>query len=104
MCHGFDVRPDICATDTKTHPSAPVKAGKIWVDSLVHDSDALRLLIKVMGENRVVLGSDYPFPLGEHKPGQLICQQENMSDETKQRLLWDNCFDLFGSAIDRKKY
>ena len=25
-----------------------------------------------MGKNRVVLGSDYPFPLGEHHPGKLI--------------------------------
>jgi len=40
---------------------------RIWVDSLVHDEDALELLIKKFGQDKVVLGSDYPFILGEHR-------------------------------------
>jgi hypothetical protein len=36
--------------------------GRIWTDSLVHDEDALMLLIKKMGVDRIMLGSDYPFP------------------------------------------
>jgi len=42
------------------------------VDSLVHDADVLRAVVKLLGEDRVVLGSDYPFPLGEGTPGALI--------------------------------
>ncbi len=68
--HGFDVRPDLVAKDNTTPPQSYL--GKFWVDSLVHDKRALAFLIEVMGEDAVCLGSDYPFPLGEHKPGSLL--------------------------------
>jgi aminocarboxymuconate-semialdehyde decarboxylase len=38
----------------------------------VHDRKAFKYLIDFMGEDNICLGSDYPFPLGEHKPGKLI--------------------------------
>lgn len=46
--------------------------GRIFTDSLVHDKDALELLVKVIGEGQVMLGTDYPFPLGELDCGKLI--------------------------------
>ena len=39
---------------------------------MVHDEDALLFLINQMGHEKIALGSDYPFPLGEIKPGKLI--------------------------------
>lgn len=45
---------------------------RFWVDSLVHDAEALRLALGLFGPPRVCLGSDYPFPLGEERPGALI--------------------------------
>ena len=45
---------------------------QLYTDSLVHDEQALKYLVSTMGEERVILGSDYPFPLGEHHPGKLI--------------------------------
>ena len=59
----YQVRPDLCATDCDIPPRDFL--GKIWTDSLVHDDAALRLLVEVIGEDRVILGTDYPFPLGE---------------------------------------
>lgn len=83
--HGFDVRPDLCA---QRNPVAPREyLGKFWVDSLVHDPEVLRYLVGLVGERRVALGSDYPFPLGEHVPGALIKSMTDFSDETKQSLL-----------------
>ena len=38
------------------------------IDSAVFDSRALRLLVDTFGASRVMLGSDYPFPLGEQVP------------------------------------
>lgn len=40
----------------------------IWVDSLTHDSRLLSLLTSVHGEDRVVLGSDFPFPVMDADP------------------------------------
>jgi aminocarboxymuconate-semialdehyde decarboxylase len=68
--HGFNVRPDLCAIDNNKNPRDYL--GSFYVDSFVHDPAALRYLIDLVGANCVALGTDYPFPLGEHKPGSLI--------------------------------
>src|SRR4051812_32290309 len=65
------------------HDDAPAH---FYVDSLVHDSDALRLLIKLFGSQRVALGSDYPFPLGESHAGSLI-ESMSLADYDKTQLL-----------------
>ncbi|MBL4847365.1 MAG: amidohydrolase [Planctomycetes bacterium] len=83
--HGFDVRPDLCAQRNAVAPRDYL--GKFWIDSLVHDPDVLRYVVGLVGERRVALGSDYPFPLGEHTPGKLIKSMEDFSDETKAALL-----------------
>lgn len=68
--HGFNVRPDLCAIDNNISPSSYL--GKFWLDSLVHDRKTLNNIVDLVGEDRVILGSDYPFPLGENRPGNLI--------------------------------
>lgn len=70
IAHGFEVRPDLVAVANKINPRNYL--GRFYVDSLVHDPDLLRYMIKLMGANSIALGSDYPFPLGEHRPGSLI--------------------------------
>jgi len=92
--HGFHVRPDLCAVDNTIKPRAYL--GRFWCDSLVHDPEALRLLIHVMGEDRVALGSDYPFPLGEDRPGELIDSMSDLTDEARRKLLAGNALDWLG--------
>ena len=58
---------------------------RIYVDSLVHDARALRLVLDTFGADRVALGSDYPFPLGEERPGALI-ESMNLAPEVRDRL------------------
>ena len=65
--HGFRMRPDLVATDNHRNPREYF--GRLWFDSCVHDPRALRYLVEVAGADRVMLGTDYPFPLGEQKPG-----------------------------------
>jgi len=81
--HGFRVRPDLCATNSSVNPrhylAREGTPARFFVDSLVHDPDALRLLVKLFRVERIALGSDYPFPLGEAQPGELI---ESMPDFT----------------------
>jgi aminocarboxymuconate-semialdehyde decarboxylase len=62
----------------------------------VHDPDALRLLVKLFGAQRVALGSDYPFPLGEAHPGALIESLESVSAEEKARLLSGTAQEFLG--------
>jgi aminocarboxymuconate-semialdehyde decarboxylase len=82
--HGFDVRPDLCAIDNGRGPREYLD--RMYFDSLVHDPKVLSYLIDLVGAEHVALGSDYPFPLGELKPGSLI-DASNYDDSTKAMLL-----------------
>ena len=91
--HGFNVRPDLCAVDNSALPSSYMK--NFYVDSLVHDAHAMNFLIQTMGAERIAMGSDYPFPLGEHHPGKLI-ESMDLTDSTKQRLLSGTALEWLG--------
>ena len=56
----------------------------------IHDPRALDFLIALLGDDRIVLGSDYPFPLGEAVPGQLIESKGELSAASRERLLTGN--------------
>lgn len=97
--HGFHVRPDLVAIDNKTEPRKYLAHGKqparFYVDSLVHDAEALELIVKLFGSQRVALGSDYPFPLGETKPGKLI-ESLKLSAKDKSQLLSETAREFLG--------
>ncbi len=83
--HGFHVRPDLVAKHNKINPKNYL--GKFWLDSLVHDAEMLKYIVSLVGSQRICLGSDYPFPLGEHVPGQLI-ESSAFDIATKENLLF----------------
>ncbi len=64
------------------------------VDSAVFDERALRFLIDVMSPEHVMLGSDYPFPLGEERVGALI-KGSGLSAEVTEQLLGRNAIEFF---------
>ncbi|NDD29288.1 MAG: amidohydrolase [Proteobacteria bacterium] len=68
--HAFEARPDLTQVSTQRRPRD--QARQIYLDALVHDAAVLRYLVEQFGSDRVALGSDYPFPLGETRPGELI--------------------------------
>lgn len=97
--HGFECRPDLVAID---NPFAPRDyLGRFFVDSLVHDAETLRFLLKVVGEDCIALGSDYPFPLGEDRPGALIRSMEDLGSATRQRLLRGSALAWLGRSDAR---
>jgi len=85
--HGFNVRPDLVAIDNPVNPRDYI--GKFWIDSLVHDAKALDYIVDLMGADKICLGSDYPFPLGEHRPGSLI-ESMPFDAQLKEALLVGN--------------
>jgi aminocarboxymuconate-semialdehyde decarboxylase len=58
----------------------------------VHDPKTLRYLIDIMGNDKVCMGSDYPFPLGEHHPGKLI-EELNFENDLREKLLYKNAYE-----------
>ena len=92
--HGFNVRPDLCAINNDKLPSTYL--GKFWVDSLVHDRTALSYLISKIGMEKIALGTDYPFPLGELEPGSLINKMNDLSADNRDMLFSRNALNWLG--------
>lgn len=86
-------RRDIVRADSPRPPSEYV--GRFHVDSAVFDPRALRLLVDVMGTDRVMLGTDYPFPLGEEVPGAAIRACPGLDGTGRARLLGGNAQAFF---------
>jgi aminocarboxymuconate-semialdehyde decarboxylase len=82
--HGFNCRPDLVAIDNKVNPREYL--GKFWIDSLVHDPMMLIYIVELFGADKVALGTDYPFPLGELEPGHLI-RSSDFTKDIKEELL-----------------
>ncbi len=84
---------DIVRQDCPQLPSS--YAHRFHVDSAVFDARALRLLADVMGVQRVMLGSDYPFPLGEQRIGHLIADAAGFDAADRQRMRRSNAEAFF---------
>ena len=84
IAHGFAVRPDLVAVDNAVNPRDYL--GKFWLDSLVHDATMLEYLVKLVGADKIALGTDYPFPLGELEAGKLI-ENSKFDEAAKSEML-----------------
>jgi aminocarboxymuconate-semialdehyde decarboxylase len=82
--HGWDCRPDLVAIDNPINPKEYL--GKFWVDSHVCDHKMLQYIIDLVGADKVMQGSDYPFPLGEAVPGELV-RTAPISDVEREKIM-----------------
>jgi aminocarboxymuconate-semialdehyde decarboxylase len=82
--HGWDCRPDLVAIDNPHNPKNYL--GKFWVDSHVCDHKMLQYIIDMVGADKVMQGSDYPFPLGEAVPGELV-RTAPISESEKEKIM-----------------
>ncbi|MEZ5346724.1 MAG: amidohydrolase family protein [Pyrinomonadaceae bacterium] len=96
--HGFEVRPDLCAVDNSVNPRNYLD--RMYFDSLVHSKEMLAFLIDLVGAHRIALGTDYPFPLGELKPGELI-ETMPVDDEVKALLLHGSALNWLNMSADQ---
>lgn len=71
-------------------PEPPsVQARRLYVDALVFDTETLRRLVCVFGEDRVMLGTDYPFNFRDQEPVARI--EEAFTDAgLRERLTYAN--------------
>jgi aminocarboxymuconate-semialdehyde decarboxylase len=84
--HGWEVRPEahIC----KEPPSAYLK--RLWFDTIVYDPDQLQRLIDFAGAERIVVGTDYPFDMGDYDPQALIDALKGVSESERAAILGGN--------------
>lgn len=87
---------DIVRKDCPNLPSSYVD--RFSVDSVVFSEDALDLLVKCSGVERVMFGTDYPFPLGEIDMGALVRNHSTLNENQKTSILGSNAASFF--ALD----
>jgi aminocarboxymuconate-semialdehyde decarboxylase len=74
-------------------PSAYVD--RFFVDSIVYDSRMLEYMVEVLGEDQILLGSDFPFDIAEKEIGSVV-RNADLSERTKQKILGDNVVRFLG--------
>ena len=92
--HGYEVRPE---AQTIPHPPSHYLR-RIWVDALVYQPENVAHLIRTLGASQVVLGTDYPFDMGEERPIEVLDKVADLSAEDRQRIARGNALGLLGMA------
>jgi aminocarboxymuconate-semialdehyde decarboxylase len=92
--HTWEVRPETRIAIPDRPPSDYMKM--LYYDTMVFQPLYLRHLIEVVGSDRVMLGTDYPFDMGETDPVGLIDATEGLSDEERAAIKGGNAARLFG--------
>ncbi len=79
------------------HPDPRAEFDRLYFDSVLFDAGALRFLCETVGASRVMLGSDYPFPIGDPEPCAVV-NNANLKDAEKHSILGDTATRLFRVA------
>jgi aminocarboxymuconate-semialdehyde decarboxylase len=87
MDHGWKARPD-ARTLAKKKPSSYLK--KFFFDTVTFDSGLLDTLVDRYGARQLLLGSDYPFDMGDDNPVRSVERIEGLSDEQRNLILGGN--------------
>lgn len=94
--HGHKVRKETRA-NTKTTPNALLR--RFYYDALTHDARALRYLIDLVGADRVVIGTDAPFDMGENDPIGMIGKVKNLSAREREQIFCKTPLKLMGKRV-----
>ncbi len=94
--HGHKVRPDTAAI-TKTDPHAMLK--RFWFDALTHSPQSVRHLIDVVGSERIVLGTDAPFDMGEMAPVDRVDMTPGLTETERANIYCNAATALFDGKI-----
>lgn len=94
---GFQEKPGLVGKHITRPPSEYLKS--IYVDTVVHHPAALRYLIDYMGHDRVMLGTDYPFEMGDGDPVTFIRSVVGTDEETFAAITGGNAAALFGDQV-----
>ncbi|OGQ53592.1 MAG: hypothetical protein A3J24_05365 [Deltaproteobacteria bacterium RIFCSPLOWO2_02_FULL_53_8] len=92
MDHAWKARED-ARTVIQKKPSSYLE--KIYFDTITHDSKILGNLVDRYGAQRILLGTDYPFDMGEDDPVKLIEGVGHLSTEDRNLIKGGNAMKLF---------
>ncbi|WP_397473089.1 amidohydrolase family protein [Pusillimonas sp.] len=95
LVHGHKVRPE-ARQFTQTSPSELIR--RFYFDSLVFDPGALRYLIDLVGAERVCIGTDSPFDMGDEHPDQTIASIPGLTSHENHEVCCGTAMRLLGEG------
>jgi aminocarboxymuconate-semialdehyde decarboxylase len=90
--HGYNVRPE-CKEKVKKSPRHFMK--NFYHDIITHSREALQYLVSLAGVDHVLLGTDYPYDMGDHHPVDTVSALQGITEKDRQKILRDNAIALF---------
>jgi len=91
--HGYRVRPE---PKEKVHQPPRAFLKNFYADTITHNPDALRYLLAFAGSDHVLLGSDYPYDMGDLDPVQTVCRLSGITEQDRRKIMRENAIALFG--------
>lgn len=88
MQRGFDAVSHLTARHIQTTPTE--LARRLYYDTVLHDPQALAFLVERMGADHVVMGTDYPFEMGDPEPVATVGGIPGLSEEQRRLILEGN--------------
>ena len=82
---GWEAKPDTAGADLATPPMTAIK--QLYFDTILHHPAALRYLIDLLGADRIMIGTDYPFEAGDLDPLTTIDAIPNLTDEERSLIV-----------------
>jgi len=93
MEHGYQVRPE---PKEKVHQPPRAFLKNFYFDTITHNAEALRYLIAFAGSHHVLLGSDYPYDMGDSNPVQTVSELSGIKAGDRRKIMRENAIALFG--------
>lgn len=86
LTRGWEKRPEVPKTK---HPPAEYLR-RFWYDSIGYSDTVLDYLVRHIGADRIVMGSDYCFPIAYEQPVQNVLANPLLTDDAKQAIISGN--------------
>ena len=94
--HGYQVRPEC---KEKVHQSPMAFFKNFYFDTITHNPDALRYLVSLAGSDHVLLGTDYPYDMGDENPVQTVSQLTRIKAADRRKIMRENAIALYGLKV-----
>lgn len=91
---GYEAKPELAATHAAHLPSEYLS--RLYVDTVVHHPTVLRFLVDMVGADHLLLGTDYPFEMGDDDPVALVEAVPGLEPSQREAILSGTARSLFG--------
>jgi aminocarboxymuconate-semialdehyde decarboxylase len=96
MDHAWSARED-CRRDLPRRSSDYL--ARIYYDTVVHSAEQLDYLVQRYGASQLLLGTDYPFDMGEPDPVGLLDRASGLTDADRAAIAYGNARRLLGQRL-----